>query len=77
MFVVVATKQLSYTDQWCIVYPSLKHFLLSEPSILGYENIMEALKIPVCFFVVKVIVHLIKHLFLSSLVISMTLHLIG
>ncbi|KAH8119146.1 hypothetical protein DFH11DRAFT_1838620 [Phellopilus nigrolimitatus] len=46
LFIASASKALPTTDVWCILYPSLKHFLRSEIRSVDVKGIMMALKSP-------------------------------
>ncbi|THH10662.1 hypothetical protein EW145_g1172 [Phellinidium pouzarii] len=46
LFIASAAKALPNTDVWCILYPSLKHFLRSELRAVDVRVIMKALKSP-------------------------------
>ncbi|KAI5119857.1 hypothetical protein M0805_000691 [Coniferiporia weirii] len=46
LFIASATKALPTTDVWCILYPSLKHFLRSEVRSVDVRTVMKALKAP-------------------------------
>ncbi|KAH8101738.1 hypothetical protein BXZ70DRAFT_970824 [Cristinia sonorae] len=45
-FIVSAAKQLPPSDVWCILYPSLKHFLRSEIRDVDEQSLLIALKPP-------------------------------
>ncbi|KAL5523732.1 hypothetical protein ACEPAG_7905 [Sanghuangporus baumii] len=46
LFIASAAKALPTTDVWCILYPSLKHFLRSEIRSVEVQAILKALKSP-------------------------------
>ncbi|EJD02926.1 uncharacterized protein FOMMEDRAFT_123012 [Fomitiporia mediterranea MF3/22] len=46
LFIASAAKALPTTDVWCILYPSLKHFLRSEIRTVDVQSILKALKSP-------------------------------
>ena len=46
-FIAAAAKHLPPSDVWCILYPSLKHFLRSDVRDIDEQNLLLALKPPV------------------------------
>lgn len=46
-FIASATKQLPSTDVWCILYPSLRHFVRSDLQTLTEQSLLLTLKSPV------------------------------
>lgn len=46
-FIASATKQLPTTDVWCILYPSLRHFVRSDLQTLTEQSLLLTLKSPV------------------------------
>ena len=46
-FIASAAKHLPPSDVWCILYPSLKHFLRSEVRDVDEQSLLTALKPPV------------------------------
>ena len=47
-FIAAAAKHLPPSDVWCILYPSLKHFLRSDVRSVDEKSLLIALKPPVC-----------------------------
>ena len=47
LFIASAAKALPITDVWCILYPSLKHFLRSDIRAVDVQSILKSLKSPV------------------------------
>jgi phosphoinositide-3-kinase, regulatory subunit 4 len=47
-FLSVASKHLPESDIWCILYPSLRHFLKMDLTSIDDHNLLMALKPPVC-----------------------------
>jgi phosphoinositide-3-kinase regulatory subunit 4 len=43
-FMTAAAKQLPSTDVWCILYPSLRHFLKSDVHVIDEASLLVALK---------------------------------
>jgi phosphoinositide-3-kinase regulatory subunit 4 len=48
-FIAIAAKHLPSTDVWCILYPSLRHFLRSDVKIIDEQSLLTAMKPPVRF----------------------------
>ncbi|KAF9023922.1 ARM repeat-containing protein [Hymenopellis radicata] len=46
-FIASAAKHLPESDVWCIVYPSLRHFLRSDISTIDEQSLLAAMKPPV------------------------------
>lgn len=53
-FIAIAAKHLPSTDVWCILYPSLRHFLRSDVKVIDEQSLLTALKPPVRFITVLV-----------------------
>ncbi|KAF7292927.1 hypothetical protein MIND_01191800 [Mycena indigotica] len=45
-FIVCATSHLPESDAWCIIYPSLRHFLKSDIVTLDEQSLLSAMKPP-------------------------------
>ncbi|KAL0574075.1 Serine/threonine-protein kinase [Marasmius crinis-equi] len=45
-FIASAAKHLPASDVWCILYPSLRHFLRSEIAVIDEQSLLVALKPP-------------------------------
>lgn len=45
-FIAAATQHLPPTDVWCILYPSLRHFLKSDVAIIDEQSLLLAMKPP-------------------------------
>lgn len=50
-FIASATKHLPATDVWCILYPSLKHFLRSDVLLITEQSLLITMKAPVRPFI--------------------------
>jgi len=48
-FIASAARHLPPSDIWCILYPSLKHFLKTELLEISETELLAAMKPPVCF----------------------------
>jgi len=46
-FIASAARQLPKTDVWCILYPSLKHYLRTEIREVDVKSVLLSLKAPV------------------------------
>jgi hypothetical protein len=46
-FITSAAQHLPPTDVWCILYPSLKHFLNAEVAIIDERSLLTVMKLPV------------------------------
>jgi hypothetical protein len=53
-FIAIAAKHLPSTDVWCILYPSLRHFLRSDVKVIDEQSLLTAMKPPVRFITVLV-----------------------
>ncbi|KAF9078567.1 hypothetical protein BDP27DRAFT_1378971 [Rhodocollybia butyracea] len=45
-FIAAAAKHLPPSDVWCILYPSLRHFLKSDVAVIDEKNLLDAMKPP-------------------------------
>ncbi|KAF8639172.1 hypothetical protein AX17_001659 [Amanita inopinata Kibby_2008] len=45
-FISAAVTQLPPSDIWCILYPSLRHFLKSDVTVIAEQNLLNAMKPP-------------------------------
>ncbi|KAL0061663.1 Serine/threonine-protein kinase [Marasmius tenuissimus] len=45
-FIASAAKHLPASDVWCVLYPSLRHFLNSDIAVIDEQNVLVALKPP-------------------------------
>jgi phosphoinositide-3-kinase, regulatory subunit 4 len=46
-FIAAAAQHLPPTDVWCILYPSLRHFLKSDVATIDEQSLLLAMKPPV------------------------------
>lgn len=46
-FIAAAAKHLPHSDVWCILYPSLRHFLRSDVRLIDEHNLLTVVKPPV------------------------------
>jgi hypothetical protein len=46
-FITSAAQHLPPTDVWCILYPSLKHFLKADVAIINEQGLLTVMKPPV------------------------------
>lgn len=53
-FIAAAAKHLPPSDVWCILYPSLRHFLRSDVKAIDEQNLLAVMKPPVRSFTVPV-----------------------
>lgn len=47
-FIAASAKHLPASDVWCILYPSLRHFLRSDMKTIDEQSLLTAMKSPVC-----------------------------
>lgn len=52
-FIAAAAKHLPSSDVWCILYPSLRHFLRSDVKVIDEQSLLTAMKPPVRPFIEK------------------------
>lgn len=61
LFISSAAKALPATDVWCILYPSLRHFMRSDIRNVEAPNILKALKSPVSNDCTKPLAFRLRH----------------
>ena len=60
-FITSAGKHLPLSDIWCILYPSLRHFLKSDLVVIDEQSLLMALKSPVSSSPLLVLFKLFAH----------------